>query len=196
MERLLLGAATVLVVNVCVLIGSLAVVTVPLALSAGLESIARWRTGNGEHNVASFISAYRRHVCQKMVVGWSCLGLVGWGWLVAVEGLSLRGVWRVAVAAVGCGELAVAIPILWMGLLLVWTGEGSPKSLVWAAVILAVRMPWRCLLVSLVTVASALIVGADPALVLVGLVATLLWWLEMVLEKGLLARGVRLALPE
>lgn len=197
-ERVLLGAATILVLNVAVVVGALLVISLPLALSAGLESLARWRSQAEEHTIASFVGAYRRGVLRKLLVGWFCIGLVGWGWLVVVEGLSFKGVWRIAIAAVGCGELAISIPVLWMALMLAWDSASTNGvwSVIWAAVVLSLRMPVRCIVVAAITFIAVVTLTSDPVLALVGLLALVLWLIEALLRKGLLERGVVLSLPD
>lgn len=195
-ERSLLGVATLLVLNAVVLVGSALVVTLPLALMAGMETAARWRATREEHIVASFFAACRREVKRKLLIGWSALALVAWGWVVVGEGLGLQGAWRIAIVALGSGELLVAAPLCWMALLLAWSSAGNARAVLWAALLLAWRLPLRslaCLGLSLLLVVVSLV---DPGLLLVGVVAGVVWAIEVLEAQGLARLGIVVDLPE
>jgi len=189
-ERGLLAVAAVLVINAAVLVIAVGVVTVPLGLSAGSEALYRWRHYREEFIVAAFVRSLRHDVGRRLAVGWAALAAVGWGVLVIIEGADLVRPWRLVVPALGLSELAVAVPFSWLALSLGWAADGSVGSILRTALILSVRMPSVMVSLDVLTLGSAVIIAADPLLVVVGLVAVTGLIGQWSVDRGLARQGI------
>jgi hypothetical protein len=195
LERALLGVAAVLVVNTAMLVAAVGVVTLPLGLVAGSETLYRWRHHHEEYLVATFTRSLRHHVRRRMAIGWTALASCAWGVAVVTEGVSLVRPWRLVVPAVGVAELLVAVPFTWLALGLAWASDAPAGPILRTALLLTVQMPPVALGLDLLTVVSGAVVLADPLLVVVGLVALAGFAAQWLIDRGLARRGVVLWQP-
>lgn len=195
LERALLAVATVLIVNTAMLVVAAGVVTLPLGLVAGSETLYRWRHHHEEYLVATFVQSLRRHVGRRLAIGWSALGACAWGVAVVLEGISLVRPWRLVVPAVGVAELLVAVPAAWVALALAWASDAPTGPILRSALLLTAQMPAAALGLSLVTLSVTVVVLADPLLLVVGLVALAGLAAQWLTDRGLARRGVVLWRP-
>lgn len=195
LERALLAVATVLIVNTAMLLVAAGVLTLPLGLAAGSETLYRWRHHHEEYLVATFAQSLRRHVGRRLAIGWSALGACVWGVAVVLEGTTLVRPWRLVVPALGVAELVVAVPVAWVALALAWASDAPTGPILRTALLLTAQMPLAALGLSLVTLVGAVVVLADPLLVVVGLVALVGLAGQWLTDWGLARRGVVLWRP-
>lgn len=175
----------VLALNVVLVVVSLAVVTVPLAISAAFEAVYRWRTLDEDRVLRSFMLALRRRpVAKSLIAGPAVLaGILGGA--ESVYFIRYSGFIALVCVFIGIVTSAIAVSVLAYLCLFLATTDAGHRELWRAAFVATGRTVVLTTPVFALTTGGAVVAGlAAPALAVVAVPVLLLWAWQRIATWG------------
>jgi hypothetical protein len=166
----------VLVLNVILVITSLAVVTIPLAVSAAFEAVYRWRTLDDDQVLRNFALALRRRPVAKSLVTGPAVLVAILGGAESVYFTRYSGFIALACVLIGITTSAIAVSVAAYLCLFLATADAGRRELWRAAFIATGRTVTTTTPVFALATACAVVAGlAAPALAVVAVPVLALW---------------------
>lgn len=166
----------VLVLNVALVVASLAVITVPLAISAAFEAVCRWRALDDDQVLRNFTLALRRRPVMKSLVLAPAVLVTVLGGAESAYFTGYSGFIALVCVLIGITTAAMAVSVAAYLCLFLVTSDAGYRAL-WRAALVATGRT-----VALTTPVFALTTGgavmaalAAPALAVVAAPVLLLW---------------------
>ncbi|HEV3380052.1 MAG TPA: hypothetical protein VG142_03565 [Trebonia sp.] len=185
MSAALAAVFNVLALNVILVVVSLAVVTVPLAISAAFETLYRWRTLDDDQVLRNFAFALRRRPLAKtLVVGPAVLAAI-LGGCESAYFTHYRGFVALVCALIGITTSAIAVSVVAYLCLFLATADAGYRDLWRAAFIATGRTVAATTPVFALATCCAVAAGlAVPALAVVAVPVLLLWSWQRIATWG------------
>jgi hypothetical protein len=186
----------VLALNVVLVVVSLAVVTVPLAISAAFEAVYRWRTLDEDQVLRTFtLSLRRRPVAKSLLVGPAMLVAI-LGGTESVYFMRYSGFIALVCVFIGITTAAIAVSVVAYLCLFLTTSDVGYQELWRAAFIATGRTVVLTTPVFALSTCCAVVAGlAAPALAVVAVPVLLLWAWQRVATWGAHHLGLFRELP-
>jgi hypothetical protein len=175
----------VLALNVLLVVTSLAVVTVPLAVSAAFEAVYRWRTLGDDLVLRNFARSLRyRPVVKSLTVG-PAVFVASLGGAESVYFMRYSGFIALVCVFIGITTSAISVSVVAYLCLFLTTSEAGCRELWRAAFIATGRTAVRTTPVFALATGCAVLAGlASPALAVVAVPVLLLWTWQQVARWG------------
>jgi hypothetical protein len=187
----------VLALNVILVVASLAVVTVPLAISAAFEAVYRWRTLGEDQVLGNFMLALRRRpIAKSLLVGPAILAAV-LGGTESAYFTHYSGFIALVCVFIGITTSAIAVSVVAYLCLFLTTSDAGYRKLWRAAFIATGRTVVLTTPVFALTTCCAVVAGlAAPALAVVAVPVLLLWAWQRAATWGAHRLGLFRELPK
>ncbi|HSZ39593.1 MAG TPA: hypothetical protein VK817_06525 [Trebonia sp.] len=175
-SAVLAAVFNVLALNVVLVVTSLAVVSIPLAVSAAFEAVYRWRTLDDDQVLRNFALALRRRpVVRSLVTGPAVLVAI-LGGAESVYFTHYSGFIALVCVLIGITTSAIAVSVAAYLCLFLATTDAGGRELWRAACVAAGRTVALTTPVFALATACAVVAGlAAPALAVVAVPVLLLW---------------------
>lgn len=186
----------VLALNVILVVASLAVVTIPLAISAAFEAVYRWRTLGEDQVLRNFVLSFRcRPITKSLTVGPAML-LAMLGATESIYFMRYSGFIALVCVFIGITTSAISVSVVAYLCLFLTTSDAGYRKLWRAAFIATGRTVVLTTPVFALSACCAVVAGlAAPALAVVAVPVLLLWAWQRVATWGAHHLGLFRELP-
>jgi hypothetical protein len=186
----------VLALNVILVVASLAVVTIPLAISAAFEAVYRWRTLDEDQVLRNFVlSLRRRPVAKSLIVGPAMLITI-LGGTESAYFTRYSGFIALVCVLIGVTTSAISVSVVAYLCLFLTTSDAGYRELWRAAFIATGRTVVLTTPVFALATCCAVVAGlAAPALAVVAVPVLLLWAWQRTATWGAHHLGLFRGLP-
>jgi hypothetical protein len=186
----------VLALNVILVVASLAVVTIPLAISAAFEAVYRWRTLGEDQVLRNFVLSFRcRPIAKSLTVGPAML-LAMLGATESIYFMRYSGFIALVCVFIGITTSAISVSVVAYLFLFLTTSDAGYRKLWRAAFIATGRTVVLTTPVFALSTCCAVVAGlAAPALAVVAVPVLLLWAWQRVATWGAHHLGLFRELP-
>ncbi|MGH3165186.1 MAG: hypothetical protein ACRDN0_04740 [Trebonia sp.] len=166
----------VLVLNVALVVASLAVITVPLAISAAFEAVYRWRALDDDQVLRNFTLALRRRPATRSLVLAPAVLVAILGGAESAYFTRYSGFIALACVLIGITTTAISVSVVAYLCLFLATSDAGYRALWRASFIATGRTVALTTPVFALTTCGAVVAGlAAPALAVVAVPVLLLW---------------------
>jgi hypothetical protein len=186
----------VLALNVVLVVASLAVVTIPLAISAAFETVYRWRTLGEDQVLRNFVLSLRRRPIAKSLTVGPATVVAMLGVTESVYFMRYSGFIALVCVFIGITTAAIAVSVVAYLCLFLTTSDAGYRKLWRAAFIATGRTVVLTTPVFALSTCCAVVAGlAAPALAVVAVPVLLLWAWQRVAAWGAHHLGLFRELP-
>jgi hypothetical protein len=186
----------VLALNVVLVVASLAVVTVPLAISAAFEAVYRWRTLGEDRVLRNFMLSFRCRPVAKSLIAGPAMLIATLGGAESIYFMRYSGFIALVCVFIGITTAAVAVSVVAYLCLFLTTSDAGYQQLWRAAFIATGRTVMLTTPVFALSACCAVVAGlAAPALAVVAIPVLLLWAWQRIATWGAHRLGLFRELP-